>query len=65
MGLFSRKKSLLGLDIGSSCVKALELTRVGQSLVITGMGKAEVESQENLPNAITKALHDSGIKTKR
>ncbi|HYG74079.1 MAG TPA: type IV pilus assembly protein PilM [Planctomycetota bacterium] len=65
MGLFGRKKSLLGLDIGSSCVKAVELTRVGQSLVITGMGKAEVEGPEAAGEAITKALKEGGIKTKR
>jgi type IV pilus assembly protein PilM len=65
MGLFSRKKSLLGLDIGSSCVKALELSKAGQSLVITGMGKAEVESPEGVGDAITKALRDAGIKSKR
>jgi len=65
MGLFGRKKSLLGLDIGSSCVKVVELTRVGQGLVITGMGKAEVEGPEAAGEAITKALKDAGIKTKR
>src|SRR5689334_13087859 len=65
MGLFGRKKSLLGLDVGSSSVKAVELTRVGQGLVITGMGKAEVEGPEAAGEAITKALRDAGIKTKR
>jgi len=65
MGLFSRKKSLLGLDIGSSCVKGLELTRVGKSLVITGMGKAEVEGPDGVGDAISKALRNAGIKTKR
>lgn len=65
MGLFGRKKSLLGLDVGSSSVKAVELTRVGQGLVITGMGKADVEGPEAAGDAISKALRDAGIKTKR
>lgn len=65
MGLFGRKKSLLGLDIGSSSVKAVELTRVGQGVVITGMGKAEVESPEAVGDAISSALREGGIKTKR
>src|SRR5260221_10621880 len=65
MALFGRKKSLLGLDVGSSAVKAVELTRVGQSLVTTGMGKAEVEGPEAIGEAINKALRDAGIKTKR
>ncbi|HEY3319644.1 MAG TPA: type IV pilus assembly protein PilM [Planctomycetota bacterium] len=65
MGLFGRKKSLLGLDIGSASVKAVELTRVGQQLVITGMGKAEVEGPEAAGEAISKALREGGIKSKR
>ena len=65
MGLFGRNKSLLGLDIGSSSVKAVELSKAGQGLVITGMGKAEVEGPEAVGEAINKALRDAGIKTKR
>src|SRR5947209_13758448 len=63
--MFGRKKSLLGLDIGSSSVKAVEMTRVGQGLVISGMGKAEIESPEALGDAIQKALREGGIKSKR
>jgi type IV pilus assembly protein PilM len=63
--MFGRKKSLLGLDVGSSSVKAVELTRQGQGLVITGMGKAEVEAPEAVGDAITKALKEGGIKSKR
>ncbi|MEI6235752.1 MAG: type IV pilus assembly protein PilM [Planctomycetota bacterium] len=63
--LFGRKKSLLGLDIGSSSVKAVEMTRVGQGLVISGMGKAEIESPEALGDAIQKALREGGIRSKR
>lgn len=65
MALFGRKKSLLGLDIGTASVKAVELTRVGQSLVITGMGKAEIESPESVGEAINKALKEGNIKSKR
>lgn len=65
MGLFGRKKSMLGLDVGTSSVKAVELTRVGQGLVITGMGKAEIEGPEAVGEAINKALRDGGIKSKR
>ena len=65
MGLFGRKRSLLGLDVGTSSVKAVELTRVGQGLVITGMGKSEIEGPEAMGEAITKAMRDGGIKSKR
>jgi len=66
MALFGRRKSLLGLDIGSSSVKVVELSRDGQSLKITGMGKAEVEGgPEAAGEAINKALKDAGIRSKR
>jgi len=63
--LFGRRKSILGLDIGTSAVKAVELTRNGQSLAITGMGMVELESPEAVPEAVQRLLKDSGIKTKR
>src|SRR5258706_16183191 len=63
--MFGRKKSLLGIDIGTSSVKAVEMTRVGQGLVISGMGRAEIESPEQLGDAIQKALREGGIKSKR
>jgi type IV pilus assembly protein PilM len=56
---------LLGLDVGTASVKAVELTRVGQSLVITGMGKGEIESPETVGEAINKALKEGNIKSKR
>lgn len=65
MGLLSRKKSLLGLDIGTASVKVVEMTRSGQNLVISGMGRAEIESPEGIGEAISKALRESGIKSKR
>lgn len=65
MGLFGRRKSLLGLDIGSSSVKAVELSRVGQGLIISGMASAVIETPEAVGEAIQKVLRDSGIKSKR
>jgi type IV pilus assembly protein PilM len=65
VGLFGRRKSLLGLDVGSTSVKAVELTRVGQGLVITGMGKADIEAPEQVRDGISQALREGGIKTRR
>jgi len=65
VGLFGRKKTLVGLDVGTSSIKAVELTREGLSLKITGMGKAELENPEGVAEAITSALRDGGIKSKR
>ncbi len=41
--MFGRKKSLLGLDIGSHAIKAIEMTPVGDSFEIVGFGYQPVE----------------------
>src|SRR5262249_35328109 len=63
--MLGKKKSLVGLDIGSSEVKAVELTEFGDQLMITGFGRAKIPSKDGLKNAIAEALRHSGIKTKR
>ncbi|MBI3832612.1 MAG: type IV pilus assembly protein PilM [Planctomycetes bacterium] len=65
MALFGRGKSLLGLDIGTSSVKAIELSRSGSGLVISGYGSAPIESPDTLAETIQTLLKDSGIRTKR
>ena len=63
--MLGKKKSLVGLDIGSSEVKAVELTEVGDQVIITGFGRAKVASKEGVRDAVAEALRRSGIKTKR
>jgi Tfp pilus assembly PilM family ATPase len=41
MAFFSRKKPLVGLDIGSSSVKAVELVRTRNGYEITGFDHRE------------------------
>lgn len=63
--MLGKKKSLVGLDIGSKEVKAIELTQVGESLKITGFGHAPLTSPEALKETIADVLRRSGIRTKR
>ena len=63
--MLGKKRSIVGLDIGSSEVKAIELTDVGGQLRITGFGHAPVESKDSLSDSIDAALRGSGIKTRR
>jgi len=58
-------KSLIGLDIGSRAIKAVELTREGQGYVMTGYGQTEVQSEEQRPDAILEVLRDHSFHTKR
>jgi len=58
-------KSLIGLDIGSRSIKAVELTREGHGFVMTGYGQTEVHSEEQRPDAILEVLRDNAFHTKR
>ena len=58
-------KSLIGLDIGSRVIKAVELTREGHGFVMTGFGQTEVFSEEQRPDAILEVLRDNAFHTKR
>ena len=60
-----RIKSLIGLDIGSRAIKAVELTREGHGFVMTGYGQTEVLSEEQRPDAILEVLRDNSFHTKR
>lgn len=60
-----RIKSLIGLDIGSRTIKAVELTREGHGFVMTGYGQTEVLSEEQRPDAILEVLRDNSFHTKR
>ncbi|MGE3165832.1 MAG: type IV pilus assembly protein PilM [Planctomycetota bacterium] len=63
--MFNRRKSVVGLDIGSSEVKAVELTQVGDSLKITGFGHARIQSPEQTATAVLEVLERASIKTRR
>ncbi|MGH7145253.1 MAG: type IV pilus assembly protein PilM [Planctomycetota bacterium] len=63
--ILGRRKSILGLDIGDTTVKAVEITLQRDALTITGIGKAKVHNLEQLPSIIENLVRDSGIKSKR
>jgi len=63
--MFGKKKSLVGLDIGSNMVKAVELTQTGDQLKITGLGHGIVESKDALKDTIADVLRRAGIRTRR
>ena len=56
---------MVGLDIGSYGVRAVELRRSGDSLTLTGFGRARIESPEVLEDTILQVLAEAGIKTRR
>ncbi len=72
--MFRKTKPVVGLDIGSSAVKVVELRRSGQSLKVVGFGMEPVPSDTivdgaiidaaAVADAVARALVASRIKTK-
>jgi type IV pilus assembly protein PilM len=61
--MFTRTRRLIGLDIGSNCVKAVEMTQTGSELVLSGYGQAEMVSEGSKADAVVQAC--KGFHTKR
>ena len=70
-----RKKALVGLDIGSSSVKAVELSRKGNRYELTNLGfedlspdavaDGQIVDNQGVALAIGKIFSENGIRTKR
>ncbi|MBI4605538.1 MAG: type IV pilus assembly protein PilM [Planctomycetes bacterium] len=63
--MLGKKKSLVGLDIGSNEIKAVELTQFGDHVKITGFGHAPIEAKDGIRDTIAEMLKRSGIRTRR
>jgi type IV pilus assembly protein PilM len=61
--MLSRTRRLIGLDIGSNCVKAVELTQAGSETVLTGYGQAEMVSEGSKADAVVQACKGFHVKT--
>lgn len=63
--MFKRNKTLLGLDIGTHSIKAVEMTTAGEGFCITGYGQMDVASEDSKKDVIREIIHRGGFKTKR
>ncbi len=59
------RKSVIGLDLGGSCIKALEITRDKYDYIITGYGQVEVQNEAARPEAIRELFDQCRFKTKK
>ena len=59
-----RIRSLIGLDIGSKAVKAVELTWSG-GLVITGFGYAELPAPDAVADTVARLFQENEFHTRR
>ena len=63
--MLKQRKSIVGLDIGSSCIKAVELTREKYDHVITGYAQIEVHNEAARQEAIAELMRVAKFRTKR
>jgi len=63
--MFGGSKSIVGLDIGSHSIKAVEVSRDGGGLDLTGVSQVRVNSPDRVVEAIQEAFAAGGFKTKR
>ncbi len=62
--MFRRTKSILGLDLGSQAIKAVEITLDGTEPVLTGLARTEVPPGGDRGQALAQILTDGGFRTK-
>ncbi|MBL8733066.1 MAG: type IV pilus assembly protein PilM [Planctomycetes bacterium] len=63
--MLKQRKSIVGLDIGSSSIKAVELTRDKYDFVITGYSQIEVHNEAARQEAIAELLRAARFRSKR
>jgi type IV pilus assembly protein PilM len=63
--MFKKQRSLVGLDIGSHCVKAVELTQFGNETVLTAYGQNEIASEAARADAIIDLIQGRSFRTRR
>lgn len=61
----AKKNSILGLDLGTRAVKAVEISRVGDALSVTGCSYEEVYDPATYDDSIQSALDAGGFSSKK
>jgi type IV pilus assembly protein PilM len=63
--MLKQRKSIVGLDIGTHCIKAIELARDKYDHVITGYAQIEVHNDSSRHEAIAELMRSARFRTKR
>jgi type IV pilus assembly protein PilM len=63
--MLKQRKSIVGLDIGTSCIKAVELTKDKHDHVVTGYAQVDVPSEAARQEAIAELMRVAKFRTKR
>ena len=63
--MLKQRKSLVGLDIGTSCIKAVEITKDKFEYIITAYAQIEIASEQARRDALAELFRAGGFRTKR
>ncbi len=63
--MLKQRKSIVGLDIGTSSIKAIELTQDKYDFIITAYGQIDVPGEQARRDAISDLFKSAGFRTKR
>lgn len=63
--MLKQRKSIVGLDIGTACVKAIELTQDRYDCVVTGYAQVDVPNEQARQDAIAEVLRIGKFRSKR
>ncbi len=63
--MLKQRKSIVGLDIGTSCIKAVEITQDKYDFVITGYAQIEVPDEQGRNEAVAELFRAGRFRTKR
>ncbi len=63
--MFKPKKTVLGLDIGNSSIKAIEMSQKGTEYFISNYGQIEVTNHDDLVSPLKELIRQMNIKSRR
>ena len=63
--MISRSQRILGLDIGSHTVKAVELAKSGDRVSVTGYAQADIAAAGTLKDAISAVIREGRFRSKQ
>ncbi len=61
LGFIKRNENVLGVDIGTACIKVVAFEEAGDTVRVAGYGLAEVEQEGKRAEALREALKAAGV----
>jgi type IV pilus assembly protein PilM len=63
--MLKQRKSIVGLDIGSNCIKAIEITQDKYDFIITAYAQMDLPGEQARQDAVNDLFRAGGFRTKR